>query len=336
MSNRREQCQEALGELTTHANRTMVAAGRWFRRPHQSNLDLKHTIPPAHEHFQRALDRLQEEIYLAKAILESDLESLQEQNAANKPKRTAAATTGQQKNGQSTAGTADNTPIVKKEPSTPSPLVSPSPLSSIQPPIAPPTAAPSNDQNIMTGMAPASSYTPLDHASTAPILHAAQEPAISQQTPSEPIPTGTVMDLTGDDEVTVPHSLPMANSKSGIDNPPGAISSLLPGLETYANAATDVNILDMLPPGTIPSAEASKLAQAGSSMANLSQNTHTNPSILPTTMMDEGRIDESMDDVPLMESNFDNLFVGAGDFGDDADDLMNNGEIGDLDDSWLP
>ena len=40
-----------------------------------------------------------------------------------------------------------------------------------------------------------------------------------------------------------------------------------------------------------------------------------------------------MEDIPPTESNFDNMFVGA-DFGE-GEDLLNNVEIGELDDSWF-
>ncbi|KAK2831931.1 hypothetical protein FQN49_007022, partial [Arthroderma sp. PD_2] len=82
MMARRQSCEDALGELTAMANKTMIATGRWFRRPDRGTHELKRHIPPAHEQFQRALDRLQQEIFLAKALLEKDYNAICEKKAA--------------------------------------------------------------------------------------------------------------------------------------------------------------------------------------------------------------------------------------------------------------
>lgn len=84
-----------------------------------------------------------------------------------------------------------------------------------------------------------------------------------------------------------------------------SMSSLLPGLENYANASGELN---MNP-------------QIGNDSAQIS----------PVRK-------DSVSNVPPGESNFDDLFMDAGNFGGGGEDLLNEDalvEIGDLDDSWL-
>lgn len=90
------------------------------------------------------------------------------------------------------------------------------------------------------------------------------------------------------------------------DSSAETFDSLLPGLEAYANAGTG---------DTAANQQASDDRNAAGD--------HERPS------------DVQMEDMPQSESNFENLFVGNGmDFGD-SEDLLNNVEIGELDDSWF-
>lgn len=90
------------------------------------------------------------------------------------------------------------------------------------------------------------------------------------------------------------------------NKPQDSMSSLLPGLENYANASGELNLNP----------------QAGNNSAQVS----------PTRK-------DPVNNVPPGESNFDDLFMDAGNFGGNSgEDLLNDEalvEIGDLDDSWF-
>ena len=96
-----------------------------------------------------------------------------------------------------------------------------------------------------------------------------------------------------------------------------AFGSLLPGLESYANAgAEDNNVAVQHPKDHVE---------------NDSKGRDQQPD---TTDSQQGRPDMGMDDVLVPESNFDDMFVGIGDFGD-SEGLLTNVDIGDLDDAWF-
>ena len=96
-------------------------------------------------------------------------------------------------------------------------------------------------------------------------------------------------------------------SGAGTGTGTGTFSSLLPGLESYANA------------------------RAEEPSAPNEQATNNNGA---DEAKNEGRPAKmQMEDIPPAESNFDNMFVSA-DFGD-GEELLNNVEIGDLDESWF-
>lgn len=85
--------------------------------------------------------------------------------------------------------------------------------------------------------------------------------------------------------------------------------------------------MDLLPSTGQPNDQAN--GQSGTQ-----QNNQNNAENRNNTTTENPRRDVVMDDVP--ESNFDDLFVGSGDFGGDADDLiMNTAETTELDDSWF-
>lgn len=95
---------------------------------------------------------------------------------------------------------------------------------------------------------------------------------------------------------------PQKADMSGVNT----FDSLLPGLETYVNEGAE-------------DTDTANQQQQVNSHAVVEN--HARPS------------DVQMEDVPQSESNFENLFVDV-DFGD-PEDLLNNAEIGELDDSWF-
>lgn len=109
-------------------------------------------------------------------------------------------------------------------------------------------------------------------------------------------------------------ALPALDGQTGIDQTAGSLGSLLPGLENYANVGVEEPIMDLLPSG---------------SMADF----NTNQNQTETTA--EARPDMNMEDLPQTESNFDNLFIGNGDFRGGDDLMLGSTEITDLDESWF-
>lgn len=173
-------------------------------------------------------------------------------------------------------------------------------------------------------MIPTASSPPL---TTSPVQPASATTTQSAQPPTvatEGIPDPTIPDMPVNVQPITAE--PMAHTQSGISHASGSIGSLLPGLETYANAG-DEPIMDLLPSTGQSNGQVN--APSGSQ-----QNSQSNARNQNNTTTENPRRDVVMDDVP--ESNFDDLFVGSGDFGGDAEDLMmNTAETTELDDSWL-
>lgn len=103
------------------------------------------------------------------------------------------------------------------------------------------------------------------------------------------------------------------DGRSGLD----AFDSLLPGLESYANSGAEGNNVAV----QHPKSHADNNSKSGDQQPD-------------TAAGQEGPADVVMEDMPPPESNFDDLFVGIGDLGD-GEGLLNNVEIGELDDSWF-
>ncbi|OJZ88300.1 hypothetical protein ASPFODRAFT_205428 [Aspergillus luchuensis CBS 106.47] len=78
---------DSLDVLTSMVNQTLIETGRFFKTggSMQSRAQLKRSIPTAHEKFQSALDSLSEQIFIAKAFLERDYETVQAKKAALQP-----------------------------------------------------------------------------------------------------------------------------------------------------------------------------------------------------------------------------------------------------------
>ena len=112
-----------------------------------------------------------------------------------------------------------------------------------------------------------------------------------------------------------------SNNDQTLNLPPATaedIDSLLPGLDNYVNDGADFSMLDMNIPAT------AALPDASASIANTSA-----PALDPNAT-NEGA--QQMDSAP-MESNFDDLFGGSGDWG--MDDDMGGGTMGDFDEDWF-
>ena len=112
-----------------------------------------------------------------------------------------------------------------------------------------------------------------------------------------------------------------SNNDQTLNLPPATaedIDSLLPGLDNYVNDGADFSMLDMNIPAT------ATLPDASASITNTSA-----PAPDPNST-NEGL--QQMDSAP-MESNFDDLFGGSGDWG--MDDDMGGGTMGDFDEDWF-
>lgn len=111
--------------------------------------------------------------------------------------------------------------------------------------------------------------------------------------------------------------------------------SLLPGLESYANAGNDDGIVE-IPDDILNDNDNSNNNNTGQNVTGDMSTHHPPHGSSAQTHHEAGRTDVPMDDVGPAESTFDDLFVGAADFAGDGDELLLHGaDIGDLDDSWF-
>lgn len=110
--------------------------------------------------------------------------------------------------------------------------------------------------------------------------------------------------------------------------PEAGIGSLLPGLESYASAGGE-GFNNMGTGGSNQRNNDNLSSNNNQSSTNNGTQPHHNNS---TAAGD----DNTMDDLPGQESNFDALFVRHEDYNGGGDnDMLGDVEIGDLDDSWL-
>ncbi|KAL4951673.1 hypothetical protein BDW69DRAFT_169532 [Aspergillus filifer] len=75
---------DSLEVLTSMLNQTLIETGRFFRSEGslQARAQLKRNLPAAQEQFNSALDTLSEQIFIAKAFLEKEHESVKSRKAA--------------------------------------------------------------------------------------------------------------------------------------------------------------------------------------------------------------------------------------------------------------
>lgn len=114
-----------------------------------------------------------------------------------------------------------------------------------------------------------------------------------------------------------------SNDNQSLNLPPATaedIDSLLPGLDSYVHNGGDFSMLDMNIPATTTVPDVSTAAADT-----------TVPALAPN-ITSEGEQGHQMDSAP-MESSFDDLFGGSGDWG--MDDDMGGGTMGDFDESWF-
>ncbi|KAL1957902.1 hypothetical protein VTO42DRAFT_5467 [Malbranchea cinnamomea] len=253
-------CDEYLDKLTATVNGTLIEAGHFFRSSGslQSHERLKNNLPAVNEEFQTALDYLSRQIFLAKAVLEQDYESILAKKAHGQSAQSASesAQTDQQ--------------MVDSE--------------STRPDASAPQPSPSME--------------PVAIATTDASTHVNKSVAVSGDEDSK--------------EGSKPNTDPAASqARANLSTTPQNVNyssvrsfdSLLPGLETYANTSSEN-------PTTTNQANSGSRAPEGH----------------------DGH-GTQMEDMPQPESNFENMFIGM-DFGD-GEDLLNNVEIGELDDAWF-
>lgn len=78
---------DSLAVLTDAVNQTLIDTGRFFKSSGalQTRSQLKSSIPISYQRFQTALDTLSEQIFIAKAFLEKDYENITARKTAPKP-----------------------------------------------------------------------------------------------------------------------------------------------------------------------------------------------------------------------------------------------------------
>jgi hypothetical protein len=143
--------------------------------------------------------------------------------------------------------------------------------------------------------------------------------------------TGSGLDITmafGNDDSGNRTFLASNNAFDGSNDPNtnakeiGSIGSLLPSLESYANAGGDEFNVEVQQSSTGATSKSNPLAVPGSG-DGLGQGGAG------------GVEDATMEELPPAESNFDDQFISLGDFGGDGeDDLLDDIEIRDLDE-WF-
>ncbi|PGH17648.1 hypothetical protein AJ79_01010 [Helicocarpus griseus UAMH5409] len=333
------QCREgSLDTLTAMVNQTLIETGRFFRAPGsmRSRTQLKRNIPLAHEQFQRALDNLSEQIYIAKALLEKDYDAVLEKKSALRPKLAVQEDAHVKEepvtNNNSKPQPADTTnpsqpaaqPNIKQEPDQP-----PSAKQSLEM-----KKQPSNEQN------PANNTMPQQHPPSPDIAEVLDfdslfpdsnnnnnnndnDPNNDKDGSAEQAFLGGngFLDMTSNNNTTG------ANNKD--INPFGA---LLPGLERYASAAGDEFNYDLQPGnnGNQKEGDNNNIANSNGNNNNNNNNTQNNDN-----QQNPAGGDVNMDDLPPAASSFDELFVGVGNFGGDDENLLDNVDISELDESWF-
>ncbi|KAH8704055.1 hypothetical protein BGW36DRAFT_370494 [Talaromyces proteolyticus] len=250
---------ESLTVLSDAVNQTLIDTGRFFKTSGSiySRAQLKTSIPASYERFQTALDNLSEQIFIAKAFLEKDYEGIT-------AKRTAPKAEPVHPPAEDVA-MSEAPPAVVDEPAE----------DIVQQPDLP-------EPPIKTEAAVVSEVIPLQTTeteqeqpdATAKIDNIKQDNTINSSNQELPVTTaddlnfdsmistdggnGNEFDLNfnfGNDDIGnqnflegtnfLPPGTAMAEGTSNNDPGPNSISSLLPGLESYAvdnNAGGDFNL----------------------------------------------------------------------------------------------
>ncbi|PGG99345.1 hypothetical protein AJ80_09383 [Polytolypa hystricis UAMH7299] len=337
---------ESLETLTAMVNQTLIETGRFFRASGsmQARVQLKRNLPATHEQFQSALDNLSEQILIAKAFLEKDYNAIQQEKLESLPQKPQPAPT-------ETIATNDGTSKAQAIPvqSTPDVVANLQPANQAQPQKSPqkPSSAPQpQQQNANTqpsATQPAESHPPLPSGGHEPITFDAM---LADTSGTGAGTTGGIdidMAFNADESANQAffasaNAFDVALSQHNDGKGAGSIGSLLPGLESYAGATGDEFNLDLQPGRNNNNNNNNNTQQVGDISSGNQDNGNAAQNNQQAAPVGSGGApsDVPMEDLPAHESsNFDDLFVGAGDFDPDEENLLQNVEIGELDDSWL-
>ncbi|KAK2813405.1 hypothetical protein FQN50_000721 [Emmonsiellopsis sp. PD_5] len=355
--------QESLDTLTAMVNQTLIETGRFFRASGsvRSRAQLKKNIPAAHDQFQSALDNLSEQIvrpippfllifslltsssqFIAKAFLEKDYHAVLQKKAALRPKPPQEDAHMKEVVSPNTQpATADATTLPPGSATTQNQGVS----TTIDQPPAPQPDHPTLN-NLLPDASTATNQPQPQHAdevinfdSLFPPDSATNNLDIAMAFSTDESANQAFLAGTGHFDMSAASGGGQDIENKEMNRPLGA---LLPGLESYASATGDeFNLNLQLENNNNNNNNNNSTGQKGESNANNNGNTNTSTA-LPDTGTDNAGHDINMDmgmDGLQTESNFDDMFIGVGGFGGDgAGDgvgLLNDVEIGDLDDSWF-
>ncbi|WEW61689.1 hypothetical protein PRK78_007181 [Emydomyces testavorans] len=317
-----QSCDESLETLTAMVHQTLIETGRFFRSGGslQSRAQLKRNLPAVLEQYQLALDNLSEQIFIAKAFLEKDYEAIVARKAILRGSRPQGASSENQAQDVSIKDHDDQAPDAPLKP--PSSPVQPTPATSqtstTNAAIAP--SDPTAQQGPAPATLPASNTT--QSALSLPASESAPPPVPVEQKKLPNVPLGG-----GSQDISTVPEVESRPAESGRDLE-GRFESILPGLESYANASIDEGVME------VPAAKGNHVKISPTKDGPGGTSHPSNPST--AQRLESGRTDVPMEDVGPAESTFDDLFVASADFAADEDDLLLQGtDIGDLDDSWF-
>ncbi|KAL1998278.1 hypothetical protein VTN02DRAFT_6489 [Thermoascus thermophilus] len=337
---------ESLAVLSAMVNQTLIDTGRFFRSSGsmQSRTQLKRAIPSAHEQFQMALDSLSEQIFIAKAFLEKDYEAIKAKKAVAPPPeptvapnehQTAEDVTMEEASAVSEAETTQK-PAEKAE----THLDTKVPEVQAEDEHATATAAQTetvkNEESENQHKAAAGNQ---------PFSGAGEEMNFDSMLP-DTSGGANAFELNldfGNDEIGNQNFLSGANfldsgnsgtNEQGKDQG-GSISSLLPGLESYAaNAAGDDFNVELQQVGNDTSQQQQQQQQQPQPQQAQQQQQQQQP------QQSEAPKDKGQEEIIAPgESSFDDLFMEGDNFGGEGEDSMLGGDglmdIGDIDDAWF-
>ncbi|CRG83068.1 hypothetical protein PISL3812_00416 [Talaromyces islandicus] len=325
---------ESLTALSDTVNQTLIDTGRFFKSSgsFQSRVQLKKSIPASYDRFQIALDTLSEQIFIAKAFLESDYETIIAKKASPKIEPASTPLPAEDVTMSDAPPQTTTTSIAEPSqaiPTEPEPDQPEPPLKMEAAPDVPETLLvenpePDKEKPAVTDTADIKNEETTTTKSNDQALPATTGDELNFDSMLATDGTSTnEFDLNfnfGNDEIGNQNFLDgtnflasgnsMAEGANNNDQDPNSISSLLPGLESYAadnNAGGDFNL------------ELQKLNDPSGNQAGI-----------------EGTMGQDDITVPG-ESNFDDLFLEKDNLeGEDnllgGDGLMG---LGELEDNWF-
>ncbi|KAL2005496.1 hypothetical protein VTN00DRAFT_2707 [Thermoascus crustaceus] len=346
---------ESLAVLSAMVNQTLIDTGRFFRSSGsmQSRTQLKRAIPSAHEQFQMALDSLSEQIFIAKAFLEKDYEAIKAKKAVAPPPEPTVApnepqpaedVTMEEASAAFEAETAQNS-AEKAETliDTKQPKVKAEDEHATAEASATATAAPNE---AVKNVKAENQDTAAAVGGNQPFSGAGEEMNFDSMLP-DTSGGANAFDLNldfGNDEIGNQNFLSGANfldsgnsgtNEQGKDQG-GSISSLLPGLESYAaNAVGDDFNVELQQVGNDTSQQQQQPQQHQAQQQQQQQGQQREQQQQSEAQKDKGPEEV----IAPGESSFDDLFMEGDNFGGEGDDSMLGGDglmdIGELDDAWF-